>query len=94
MTTSNETTIAINITATGADSRVPNDPTAVDADVTRNGEYVCSVTLIRDHDGDLVVWGDPDMWCSHIEALEALIGEDETLEDVADLVIDLVREAA
>ena len=50
------------ITATGTDSAVPDNETAVDADIEANGEPVGSVTLLRDHTGELVSWGDLDMW--------------------------------
>lgn len=51
------------ITATGSDSFVPDNPSAVDADVFVGRKLVGAVTLVPDHTGDLSGFGsDPSLW--------------------------------
>lgn len=52
------------VTGRGPKSTVPDDPSAVDADVWCCGAMVGSVTLKADHTGLLVPWGDPEHWAS------------------------------
>ena len=64
------------ITARGAKSQCPDRDDAIDASITINGAPLCEVTLLA-YDGTdpacgLTIWGgDPDCWCSDIEAVTA-----------------------
>lgn len=76
----------------GADSAVPNDETAVDADVYLCGFEIGSVTLRADPYSRLVsAWGDPEHWAS--DRLLAFVGRD-MLPAVADAIGRLVRAEA
>lgn len=66
------------VTGTGDESTVPDDRTAVDADIFVDGQRLTSVTLREDHTGRLAIWGEPDMWCADPEKLPTMDGNDGT----------------
>ena len=59
-------TLTATITGTGADSTVPDNDGATDADIYDGETLIGCVTLLPDSDGDLIVWGPgSDCWADH-----------------------------
>lgn len=83
-------TITAEITATGADSAVPDNDLAIDADVFADGEHIGSVTLLPNDRGDRDTWGAPENWSD-----DALRGwaEDNGVElgSLADAIVTVVN---
>lgn len=73
------------ITARGADSTVPDNAGAVDADIFRDGVKVGEVTLLPDGRGFLTTWGSHvDHWASY--QLQQAIDLDEHRAAILDAV--------
>jgi len=74
------------IIAVGKDSMVPDNPTAVDAEILSHGDVVGEVTLLEDHTGKLSTWGHGwDHWADH--AMQAHL---DSLEDPQRAIEELV----
>ena len=64
------------ITHRGAASSVPDDPTAIDADIYLRGVYIGGITLVRGNDGELDTFGfSPDTWATG-ELIDAMSDSD------------------
>lgn len=87
-------TITAEITGRGADSTVPDDADAVDADIYADGELIGAVTLkIDGHDGRLSTWGGCVEHWADSDVIEWLDGQDSRRGAIASIE-DAVRKAA
>ena len=81
-------TITAKVTGFGADSTVPHNSGAVDADVYFDGQKVGEVTLLPDHNGRLSIWGEPNNWADPniLDAMNTLDSEEAVVEAVVEAV--------
>jgi hypothetical protein len=84
--------ITATITARGAASSTANDfdDGSVDADVFADGELIGQVTLCRDRQNDLRIWGDRDMWASELVIAWLNRDEEHDLDFYTDRVASIV----
>jgi len=73
------------IIATGAGSTVPDNETAVDAEISLGGKVVGEVTLIEDHTGHLSTWGQGlDHWADDAmrETLDGVEDSGQAIDEI------------
>lgn len=88
ITTTYEITIVT--TGKGADSSVPDNDRAIDADVFADGEHIGSVTLLPNDRGDHDTWGAPENWSD--DALRGWANDHGVeLGNLADAIVTIVN---